>query len=100
MELKKKKECKIKEIAVPRDSRIGEKEIEKMEKYDELKREIKRMWAMKKIEVISIVVDALGAVSGKLNNWIKKLDIHMKIDLLQKTALLGTARILKRSLES
>ena len=32
--LKKKKDCNIIGITVPRDSRIGEKEIEKMEKYD------------------------------------------------------------------
>ena len=57
------------------------------------------MWAMKKIEVISIVVGALGAVSRKLNNWIEKPNIHMRVELLQKTALPGTARILRRSSE-
>ena len=98
--LKKKKECKIIDIAVPGDSRIGEKELEKMEKYDDLKREIKRMWVMRKIEVIPIVVGALGAVSRKLGNWIEKLDVDIRIELLQKTALFGTARTLRRSLES
>ena len=97
--LKKKKECKIIDIVVPGDSGIGEKEIEKMEKYDELKREIKRIRAMKKIEVISIVVGAFGAVSRKLN-WIEKLDLHMRVELLQKTAWLGTARTLRKTLES
>ena len=97
--LKKKMECNIVDIAVPRDSRIREKELEKMEKYGDLKREVKRMWAMRKIEVILIVVGALGAVSRKLSNWIEKLDVHMRVERLQKTALLGTARIL-RSLES
>ena len=38
--IKKKKEYKIIDIAMPGDNRIGEKEIEKMEKYDDLKREI------------------------------------------------------------
>ena len=93
--LKKKKECKIIDIAVPGDSRIGEKELEKMEKYDDLKREIKRMWTMRKIEIIPIVVGALGAVSRNLNNWIEKLDVHIRVELLQNTALLGTARILR-----
>ena len=98
--LKKKKECKTMDIAVPRDSRVGEKELEKMEKYDDLKREIKRMWKMKKIVIIPIVVGALGAFSRKLDKWIEKLDVHRKVELLQKTALLGTSRILRRSLES
>ena len=71
-----------------------------MEKYDELKREITRMWMMRKIEVIPIVVGALRAACRKQNNWIEKLDIHMRIEPLQKTALLGTAKILRRSLES
>ena len=98
--LKKKKECKIIAIAVPRDSRIGEKELEKMEKYDDLKREIKEMWVMRKSEEIPVVVGALGAVSRQLDNWIEKVDVHMRVELLQNTALLGTARILRRSLES
>ena len=77
-----------------------EKETEKIEKYDELKREIRKLWTMKKVEVIPIVVGALGAVSKKLDKWIEKLGIQIKIELLQKTALLGTARILRKSLES
>ncbi|CAB4027853.1 Hypothetical predicted protein [Paramuricea clavata] len=36
--LKKEKECKIIDIAVPGDCRIGIKETEKVEKYEELKR--------------------------------------------------------------
>ena len=73
--LKKKKECKITDITIPRDIRTGEKEIQKMEKYDDLKGEIKRMWAMRKIEVKPTAIAALGAVSRKLNNWVEKLDI-------------------------
>jgi hypothetical protein len=98
--LKKEKECKIIDIAVPGDCRIGIKETEKVEKYEELKREIRKIWAMKKVEVIPIVVGALGAVSNKLDKWIEKLGIHIRTELLQKTALLGTARILRRNLES
>ena len=97
--LKKKKKCKIADIAVPGDSRIGEKELEKMEKYDDLKWEIKIMWTIRKIEIIPIVVGALGAISRKLDKWIEKLYVHMRIELLQKPTLLGTARILRRILE-
>ena len=55
---------------------------------------------MKKVEVIPIVVGALGAVSKKLDKWIEKLGIRIRIEILQKTALLRTARILRKSLES
>ena len=57
------------------------------------------MWTMRKIEIIAIVISALGAISRKLDKWIEKLDVQIRIELLQKTALLGTARILRRSLE-
>ena len=50
--------------------------------------------------IIIIVIGALGAVSKKLDKWIEKLGIHIGIELLQKTALLGTARVLRKSLES
>ena len=43
---------------------------------------------------------ALAGVSKKLDKWIEKLGIHIRVELLQKTALLGTARILRKSLES
>ena len=38
---------------------------------------------MRKIEVIPIVVSALGAISRKLNKWIEKLDVHIRVKLLQ-----------------
>ena len=43
---KQEKKCAIIDIAVPADKRIGEKENEKVEKYQDLKREIARMWNM------------------------------------------------------
>ena len=39
---KHERKCAIVDIAVPEDKRIGEKENEKIEKYQELKREKKR----------------------------------------------------------
>ena len=41
---KQEKKCTIIDIAIPADKRIGEKEIEKIEKYQDLKRENARMW--------------------------------------------------------
>ena len=83
MDLKKGKECKIIDIAIPGNCRTGIKE--KVEKYDELKREIRKIWAMKIAGVIPIVVGALAAVSNKLDKWIEKLGIHIRIELLKKT---------------
>ena len=95
---KEKKECKIIDIAVPNDVRVGNKEQEKVEKYQDLRREIAALWGMKKTEVIPIVIGALGMISKKLDMWIKKIGVNIKTEALQKSTLLGTARILRRTL--
>ena len=64
---KEKKECKIIDIAVPNDVRVGNKEQEKVEKYQDLRREIAALWGMKKTEVIPLVIGALGMISKKLD---------------------------------
>ena len=44
--------------------------------------------------MVPVVVGALGANSKRLDTWLDKLGITIRTGLLQKTALLGTARIL------
>ena len=50
------------DVSVPADSRVNSKESETIEKCQVLKREISTMWAMRKVEVIPVVVGALGAI--------------------------------------
>ena len=76
-----------------------EKEGEKIEKYQDLKREIGKLCGIRKREVVPVVVGALGAFSKRLDTWLDKLGITIRMGLLQKTALLGTARILRKVLE-
>ena len=59
---KEEKKCIIIDIAIPGDNRVGAKEQEKIEKYDKLKWEVKKMWSMKKVEIVPVVIEALGAV--------------------------------------
>ena len=54
------------EIVIPGDKTLGEKELEKITKYQDLKGEIIRMWALIKVEVLPVVVGALGTVSRRL----------------------------------
>ena len=96
---KEERNCTIIDIAVPADKRIGEKEKEKVEKYQNLKREITRMWNMRTVQVVPIVVGSLGSVTKNLDKWLAKLNVKISIPLLQKTTLLGTARILRKVLE-
>ena len=58
---KKERSCKIIDFAVPRDSRIEEKEKDKIEKYQDLGRELQKIWNVK-MKIIPLVVDSLGAL--------------------------------------
>ena len=54
---------------------------------------------MKKVIVIPITVCALGTVSKDLENYIEQLGVAIRLEHLQKTALLGTAQILRKVFE-
>ena len=95
---KNERSCAIIDIAIPGDIRVSEKEKEKIERYQELKREIKRMWNIRSIKVIPVVVGALGSTSKKQKKCIE-MEVVISTALLQKTALLGTACILRKVLD-
>ena len=71
----------------------------KKERYDWLALELTQSWSMKKVTVIPIIVGALGTVSKDLENNIEQHGITTRLEHLQKTALHGTARILRKVLE-
>ena len=96
---KKERKGIIIDIAVPADVKVGGKEREKVEKYQDLKTEIGRLWRLKMVEVVPLVIGALGSVTKEFDGWIKKLQITKNVGVMQKTALLGTARTLRKVLE-
>ena len=51
------------------------------------------------MEVVPVVIGALGSVTKDFERWIRKLGMAYNIGVIQKTALLGTARILQKVLE-
>ena len=55
------------DIAVPADVRVGEKERGKVEKHQDLKREFGRLWRLKMVEVVPVVIRALGSVTKEFN---------------------------------
>ena len=80
-----KKEHKgiIIDIAVPADANVMEKEKEKVEKYQDLRREIARLWKLKRIEVVPVVIGALGSVTKEFNKWIGKIGIVYNVGTMQ-----------------
>ena len=99
--LVKKKEATavIVDIAVPGDTRIKTREQDKILKYQDLKREIKKLWNLKPVKVVPIVVGALGAVTPNLRKHLDSVDCNLSISNIQKTAVLGSARILRMVLD-
>ena len=67
---KENKEKMIIDVAIPGDTRVCDKEREKIKKYSMLKDEIARLWQMKKVVVTPIVVGALGTITTKFEKYI------------------------------
>ena len=95
---KEQKEIII-DIVVPADVRVEEKGKEKVEKYQDLKKEIRRLWKLGNVEIVSVVIGALGSVSGEIEMWMGKLGIPCEVGGMQKSVLLVIARILRKVLE-
>ena len=72
---------------------------ENIERCQELKSEIKRMWNIRNIKVIPVAVEALGSTPKKLKKYIEELGVVISTALLQNTALLGMAGILRKVLD-
>ena len=94
---KRKRICKIVDFAVLADYRI--KESEKKDKYLDLARELKKLWNMK-VTIVSIVIGALGTVTKGLLKGLEDLEVSGRVETIQMTALLRTARKLRRVLET
>ena len=51
------------------------------------------------VQVVPVVIGALGNVTEEFNGSIEKLRITNNVGVMQKTALLRTVRILRKMLE-
>ena len=75
------------------------KEYEKKDKYLDLARELKKLWNMK-VTIVPIVIGAFGTrIKGLLKGMVD-LDVGGRVETIQMTALLRTARILRRVMET
>ena len=96
---KKKRTCKIVDFAIPADHRIKLKECEKKDKYLDLASELKKLWNMQ-VTIIPIVIGAFGTVTKGLLKGLEDLEVGGRVETIQTTALLRTARVLRRVLET
>ena len=80
------------------NNRIKEKEKDKIEKYQDLGRELQKIWNVK-VKIIPLVVHSLGAIPKQFGNRLKQIGITVGKAQVQKIVLLRTARILRNVLE-
>ena len=76
---KKEQSCKIIDFAAPGDSRIEEKEKDKIEKHQGLGRKLQKIWNVK-VKIIPLVVGSLGAIPKQFCNRLKQIGITSSED--------------------
>ena len=54
------------------------------------------MW---KVEVIPVLIGALGTVTKHFEKRVEKLDLELTIEALQKPCVIGTARVIRKILD-
>ena len=53
---------------------------------------------MRKVIVVPVFIGALEAVSVNFKKYMKQIGVKVSLEVIQKTALLGTAKILRKVL--
>ena len=57
-----------------------------------LKDDITRMWGMKEVLVISVVLGVLGAISTGFEKYIAAIGIEMRVEHAQKNSFVGDSK--------
>jgi len=83
------------DVAISGDRNVIKKEAEKILKYKDLTIEIQRMWKVK-TRVIPVIIGVTGTVSKSFRKYISNIPGNHDMKKLQKTAILGTAHILRK----
>jgi hypothetical protein len=96
---KKEKKWILIDVAIPAYRNVTKKEAEKRLKYRSLCIEIQRMWNMKCM-ITTVVIGATRIVTRGLRKNLEVVLGKHPIDLLQKTAILGTSHIIQKRLQS
>ncbi len=74
---------------------VASKEAEKIKKYQDMASELRKIWQVE----VKVVVGSLGSIFKAPGKHLDEIGTNVRVDLLQKAALLGTVRILRKTLE-
>jgi hypothetical protein len=84
------------DVSIPGDRNVIQKEAEIL-KYKDLKIEIQRMWNVK-IRVMPVITGTTVTISKSFRKYVSTVPGNHEVKELQKTAILGTAHILRKVL--
>jgi len=85
------------DVAISGDRNMIKKEAEKILKYKYLTTEIQRMWNVK-TKMIPVITGATGIITKSFRKYVSNIPGKHEVKELQKTAILGTAHILRKVL--
>jgi hypothetical protein len=85
------------DVAISGDRNVIKKEVGKILKYKDLTIEIQRMWNVK-TKVIPVIIGATGTISKSFRKYMSNIPGNHEVKELQKTAILGTAHMLRNVL--
>jgi len=85
------------DVAMSGDRNVIKKEAEKILKYKDLTIEIQHMWNVK-TKVIPVITGATWTISKSFRKYVSNIPGKYEVKELQKTAILGTAHILRKVL--
>ena len=85
------------DVAISGDRNLIKKEAEEILKYKDLTIETQRMWNVKP-KVIPVKIGATGTISKSFRKYVSNIPGKHEVKEQQKTAILGTAHILRKVL--
>jgi hypothetical protein len=85
------------DVAISGERNAIKKEAEKILKYKDLTIEIQRMWNVK-TRMIPVIIAATGTISKLFRKYVSNILGNHAVRELQKTAILGTAHIVRKVL--
>ena len=89
--------CVLIDAEISGDKNVIKKEAQKIPKYKDLTKKIQRMWNVQ-TKVIPVIAGATGTISELFRKYVRNIPGKHEVKELQKTAILGTAHILRKVL--
>jgi len=89
--------CMLIDVAISGDRNVIKKGADKILKYKDLTIEIQRMWNVK-TKMIPVIRGATGTISKSFRKYVSNIPGKHEVKKLPKTAILGTAHILRKVL--